>query len=227
MAMFTNQSPLFFAPALFLPFLSVIATLGSLYWTWPGTWAQTFFKTMAMWYAFIYVPLMDLVLGDDLLQPEKPRKEMHPTKAFLYEVILYAYVLFQPLTLLFVCYHISTAPTISPTTFSLLTLGCGVSNGILFTVAHELLHHPKRLDKFLATILLSICCYNHWQVSHLLHHVKVATTEDPSTARRNESIYAFIPRSIYGNILDGYGHERERRDRNNIAFFSIHNRYYN
>ena len=32
---------------------------------------------------------------------------------------------------------------------------------------------------------------------------QVATPEDPASARRGEPLYAFIPRSIWGNLVDG------------------------
>jgi len=34
-------------------------------------------------------------------------------------------------------------------------------------------------------------------------HVQVATPEDPASSRRGENLYAFIPRSVWGNLVDG------------------------
>lgn len=48
----------------------------------------------------------------------------------------------------------------------------GVAGGIMFTVAHELLHGPGRLDRWLANALLATAAYQHWAASHLGHHVK-------------------------------------------------------
>lgn len=44
----------------------------------------------------------------------------------------------------------------------------------------------------------------------LLPPPQVATPSDPATARRGESLYAFIPRSILGNVVDGYQAEAQR-----------------
>ena len=32
---------------------------------------------------------------------------------------------------------------------------------------------------------------------------QVATPDDPASARRGEPLYAFIPRSVWGNLVDG------------------------
>jgi hypothetical protein len=53
------------------------------------------------------------------------------------------------------------------------TISAGVSGGILFTAAHELLHGSHPLDKLGANALLAAVGYMHWCESHLAHHVKV------------------------------------------------------
>jgi alkane 1-monooxygenase len=52
----------------------------------------------------------------------------------------------------------------------------------------------------------------------------VATPEDPASARRGESLYAFIPRSIWGNLVDGYSTEARRLRRRRIPLLSPRNR---
>ena len=66
--------------------------------------------------------------------------------------------------------------------------------------------------------------YQHWSVSHLAHHVKVATPEDPSSARRGETLYAFVPRSVWGNLVDGYGGEARRLRARGLPLWSPQNR---
>lgn len=53
---------------------------------------------------------------------------------------------------------------------------------------------------------------------------QVATPEDPASARRGESLYAFIPRSIWGNLVDGYSAEARRLRRRRIPLLSPRNR---
>lgn len=53
---------------------------------------------------------------------------------------------------------------------------------------------------------------------------QVATPEDPASARLGESLYAFIPRSIWGNLVDGYSAEARRCARRGIPLLSPRNR---
>ncbi len=83
----------------------------------------------------------------------------------------------------------------------------------LFAVnlAHELIHRPGRLDRVLGGILLSSVCFGTFKVVHLrVHHRFVATRDDFSTARRNQSLYGFWWQALTGNIREGLGHERAR-----------------
>ena len=54
-----------------------------------------------------------------------------------------------------------------------LALSLGCEGGLLFTVAHELLHSVRPLDKALSKILLCSVGYMHWTCSHLAHHRNV------------------------------------------------------
>lgn len=53
--------------------------------------------------------------------------------------------------------------------------------------------------------------YSHFLDEHLQgHHKYVSTPEDPATSRRNESIYAFIPRSVIGSHINTWNREVKR-----------------
>ena len=54
--------------------------------------------------------------------------------------------------------------------------------------------------------------------------LQVATREDPASARLNESLYRFIPRSIAGNLADGVEMELHRLSVRKQGFLSLHNR---
>ena len=55
-----------------------------------------------------------------------------------------------------------------------LALSLGCEGGLLFTVAHELLHSTRPLDKGLSNVLLCSVGYMHWTCSHLAHHRNVS-----------------------------------------------------
>ena len=61
-----------------------------------------------------------------------------------------------------------------------LALSLGCEGGLLFTVAHELLHSTRPLDKALSNVLLCSVGYMHWTCSHLAHHRNVRPFHTPS-----------------------------------------------
>lgn len=54
--------------------------------------------------------------------------------------------------------------------------------------------------------------------------MQVATLKDPASARLGESLYTFLPRSVYGNLKDGIMMELERLNVRGVPFFSLQNR---
>lgn len=54
--------------------------------------------------------------------------------------------------------------------------------------------------------------------------MQVSTEKDPASARLGETLYAFVPRSIVGNIQDGVASELERLRSRRLPVFSLHNR---
>jgi alkane 1-monooxygenase len=81
-----------------------------------------------------------------------------------------------------------------------------VATGILSaredTIAHELGHACSRLDRWLARVLLTSVSYGHLTIEHNRGHlVRVATPEDPVTARYGESFWRFLPRAVVGSYI--------------------------
>lgn len=172
--------------------------------------------------AFLATPLMDCLLGRDLRNPAE-QEAMSAVQAALYRAILYAYTALH-LGMLAVLAHVLSTGPVPLAAFLGATASAGVAGGILFTTAHELLHGPSWLDRAAANALLLAVGYPHWAESHLVHHVKVATPEDPASARRGEPLYSFIPRSIWGNLVDGYAAEARRLRRRGLPLTSPRNR---
>lgn len=175
---------------------------------------RAFFSLLTVWYAFIAMPCMDWLLGNDLQNPASSKLD-GATKA--YNNILYGYTILHILALVS-SMHFACVSGISGWTFAGIVISCGVANGILFTVSHELIHSKKRMDRLLGNALLAVVAYMHWSKSHLIHHVKVATPEDPSSAMLGETLYHFIVRSVVGNTRDAYLAEAKRRKEKGIPF---------
>ncbi|MGW5141656.1 alkane 1-monooxygenase [Nocardia beijingensis] len=100
----------------------------------------------------------------------------------------------------------------------------GFVSGIGINAAHELGHRVERMERWLAKIALAQSGYGHFFVEHNRgHHVRVATPEDPASARLGESLWEFLPRSVSGSFRSALTLERERLARNGRGWWSVHN----
>ena len=78
-------------------------------------------------------------------------------------------------------------------------------------LAHELIHRPSRHLRRLGRLILWTVLYDHFAIAHTLaHHRFVATDDDFSTARLNETFNSFWWRSTRGQINRSWQLERER-----------------
>ncbi|PSC73069.1 alkane 1-monooxygenase [Micractinium conductrix] len=202
-------SPLLRTLATTQPWSALLCVLGSL---------------LTAQFAFLAMPVLDVLLGRDLRQPtQEEEAAVAGAQGLLYRGVLFAYVPLHLGMLLGMCHILSTTPTL-PLAFVGATLSAAVAGGPLFAAAHELVHGPSWFDRLAANVLLLVVGYPHWAESHLAHHVKVATPEDPSSARRGEPLYTFVSRSVWGNFVDGYGAEARRLQKRGIPLTSRQNR---
>lgn len=90
------------------------------------------------------------------------------------------------------------------TIFSVINVGivlgvCGIN------VAHELGHREDSFARWMSRLLLIPALYSHFTLEHNYgHHLKVATPEDPATARKNEPVYKFYYRSVVQGYLNAW-----------------------
>ncbi|MDP3413727.1 MAG: alkane 1-monooxygenase, partial [Polaromonas sp.] len=106
----------------------------------------------------------------------------------------------------------------------LTLLGVGFSVGFItgsqgITFAHELGHSKSKFDRLCAWVLMSSVCYGHFMVEHYRgHHPRAATREDPASARRGESLYRFLPRTLRGSLVSGWRLEAQRLTQFNTSW---------
>ena len=92
----------------------------------------------------------------------------------------------------------------------LTVLGVGFAVGYItgaqgITFAHELGHSKSKIDRFCGWLLMTSVCYGHFMVEHYRgHHPRAATFDDPASARYGESLYAFLPRTLWGSLKSGW-----------------------
>ncbi len=93
-------------------------------------------------------------------------------------------------------------------------LTVGVVSGIAINTAHELGHKRASMERWLSKVALAQSAYGHFFIEHNRgHHVRVATPEDPASARLGESFYAFLPRTVAGSLRSAWELERTRLGR--------------
>lgn len=101
-----------------------------------------------------------------------------------------------------VCWMAMSIRRFTPLERGLLTADASLMAGICFAAAHELLHAKDKLDQILQRITTTFLFYPHYKLIHVRsHHVHVGTDHDENTAWLNESIYAYIARTIPGSML--------------------------
>lgn len=158
---------------------------------------------LPLFYAFVVVPLFDTFLPKDESNLSKEEEET-VKKSFWFKFLLalivpaHFYVLWEFLIIDFTA--INFVETLG------VVLGAGLSCGVLgINVGHELGHKNDDISKFLAHLLLMSSLYMHFYVEHNYgHHRRVATEEDPATARRNEPLYLFWGRSIFYSYISAW-----------------------
>ncbi len=159
------------------------------------------FNFLPVAFVFGLLPLLDFLLPLNTRNPTK-EDERQLAEARAFRQITWACVPVQVMVVGWGAYVV-THRSLSPIELTGFVLGVGVTSGALgINVSHELIHRVNnRLEPFLGRIMLATVCYLHWAVEHVRgHHRTVATPEDPATARRGESFYAFWPRTVFGGF---------------------------
>jgi alkane 1-monooxygenase len=97
-------------------------------------------------------------------------------------------------------------------------------SGIAINTAHELGHKRETTERWLSRVALAQSGYGHFFIEHNRgHHVRVATPEDPASARFGESFYAFWPRTVGGSLRSAWGLERVRLARMGRSPWTLRN----
>jgi alkane 1-monooxygenase len=161
---------------------------------------------------FAVIPVLDRIVGDDADNP--------PDSALawlehdrLYRWATYLYLPNQYASLVLACWLWAGGGWLTMSLVDRLGLAVtvGIIGGIAINTAHELGHKRAPAEKRLSKVALAQTCYGHFFIEHNRgHHARVATAEDPASARFGESLYAFIPRSVAGSVRSAWRIESER-----------------
>jgi alkane 1-monooxygenase len=155
----------------------------------------------------VVVPLLDLLTGwQDDAHFEK--KDFSHIEVFLFNWNTRLYALFYMAS---VIYFALTIHRYNAIEIFLIVVSSSLMGGICFAAAHELIHAKEKIDLVLQRITTSFLFYPHYKVIHIRsHHVHAGTHEDENTAWFNESIYAYMYRTIPGSAARSWHLEAKR-----------------
>ena len=68
-------------------------------------------------------------------------------------------------------------------------------------------------------IFSSLLFGHHTSAHRLVHHVHVATPDDPNSAEQGDSFFAFAPRAWFGSFVAGWRAENQLRSDKKAALF--------
>ncbi|PRE04773.1 alkane 1-monooxygenase [Burkholderia multivorans] len=160
-------------------------------------------------FTFGVIPILDTLIGDDRDNPPEDVVP-HLERERYYRLIVYLATLVEYVAF-FMCVRIVGTHALAWYDYVGFALSLGAATGISINTAHELGHKTNRFERWLAKITLAPVAYGHFFVEHNRgHHVRVATAEDPASARYGESFWAFLPRTVVGSVRSAWRLERTR-----------------
>lgn len=168
------------------------------------------------------VPLLDYFIGKDSSNPPERVLEILEDDPY-YRYSTYLFVVVQFVLVIAVSAIVGWGDLSWGQWLGLVTT-MGMLSGIAINTAHELGHKNTAVESWLAKIALAPVAYGHFYVEHNYgHHKRVATPEDPASARLGESFWAFLPRTVVGSVKSAWEIEQRRLARKDRPVFSIHN----
>jgi alkane 1-monooxygenase len=173
-------------------------------------------------FVFGVMPVLDTVIGkDDSNPPDSVVKWLEQDR--YYRWCTYAFLPLQYVALVGGAWLLAGGDlSVVEKAGLALTLGC--VNGIAINTAHELGHKRSSLERWLSRIALAPTGYGHFFIEHNRgHHVRVATPEDPASARMGESFYRFWPRTVAGSLRSSWELEAERLGRQGRGPWTLRN----
>lgn len=170
---------------------------------------------------YLVLPALDLKFGPDGQNPPDEVMEWLEKDKY-YRRIVYAYLPFQYVTFILGAYLVTASnlswlgfdgPLPWPAKIG-LTLSVGMVGGVAINTAHELGHKKESVERWLSKIALAQTGYGHFYIEHNRgHHVRVATPEDPASARFGETFWEFLPRTVWGSLKSAWQLEAKRLQR--------------
>jgi alkane 1-monooxygenase len=164
---------------------------------WSGM--STLFAWVPLIILYGVLPLLDSVIGRDAVNPGSGEAANYPDVL----IPVMTAVVYLPVLAWSIWIAGNFSSEWSMASLVGWTLSLGEIGGIAaINVAHELIHRRTRPLQLLGGLLLSSVLYPGFKLEHpRWHHVKVATPEDPSSAKEGTTVYGQVPRAILLNSI--------------------------
>ena len=189
---------------------------------------QTYQQEFFLWLFFIVVyslfPLIDYLMGEDTSNPPESVIKALEADPFYSRVIR----LNVPVVIaaFIYCAWFVANYNLSYSGYLAVALLAGSIGGHGLNIGHELGHKRKKIDIWLAKIVLAPAAYGHFFIEHNRgHHKHVATPDDPASSKMGESIYRFALRELPGAIIRAHRIEILRLNKAGKSPWSIENEF--
>lgn len=174
----------------------------------------------------IALPLVDKFAGVDRSNP--PDEALAALdKDKYYRWCVYLFLPLQYAGLVAACYLWAHGPLGTPERIG-LAVTVGVVGGVGINAAHELGHKRENVERWLSKVTLAQTLYGHFYVEHNHgHHLRVATPEDPASAKFGESFWKFLPRTMIHGLHSAWDLETRRLARSGSSPWTLRNNLFN
>lgn len=173
--------------------------------------------------AWVLIPLLELLIKPDPVNMSAAEEEL-AKKNRSYDLLLYLIVALQFIALYEFLDGMKTDTLSWPDAAgrtAVMGLLCGTFG---INVGHELGHRVNKWEQALAKALLLTSLYMHFFTEHNKgHHKRVATPEDPSSARYNEVVYLFYFRTIIFSYISAWHIANAETRKKNKPVLSLYN----
>jgi len=187
-----------------------------------GLYLQGIYSFITPLYAFGFIPVLELFTP---ASPKNltPAQINNKNKQKIFDWMLY---LNLPIIYGVLLYTLITCSSANLQTYELV--GIIISTGIVLgtngiNVGHEL-GHRFTPERFIGKALLLPSFYMHFYIEHNFgHHQKVATPEDPATAKYNQTVYLFWITSTIKQYMNAWTIQSKLLIKKDKRFMSIYN----
>jgi alkane 1-monooxygenase len=206
--------------------LVILPSLVLLTSTWLGEQYgyRDLFAFTTVFFVFVMVPIFDHIIGQDPVNPNEETQVPELSKEVFYRILTLLCLPMQVATILYGGHVLMNGE------LSLLgqigwVLSVGTIGAIVaINVGHELIHKDPIIEQWAGGLLFACVTYGGFKVEHIRgHHVHVSTTEDASSSRFGQSLYAFLPHAYLHNFLNAWKLEAKKLNRKGKKLLSFSN----